>query len=110
MKLLSPLLRHWRGVLVVVQTDSEISPLSALLLAEDGHAPLNPPEWIANLRPQVILLNVAPDDREGGPSTKTLEAVKGSTLLRTDRNEWIELTTDGKQKLVEVERSNRDRL
>ncbi len=33
-----------------------------------------------------------------------LAAVEGYTLLRTDRNGWIELTTDGKQLWVEVER------
>jgi hypothetical protein len=33
-----------------------------------------------------------------------LEALKGRTLLRTDRNRWIELSTDGEQIWVEVER------
>jgi hypothetical protein len=31
------------------------------------------------------------------PSKETLEAVEGYTLLRTDRDGWIELSTDGKQ-------------
>jgi len=35
---------------------------------------------------------------------RALEAIKGYTLLRTDRNGWIELTTDGEQMWVEVER------
>ena len=43
-------------------------------------------------------------DREGLPSPETLEALEGYTLLRTDRNGWIELTTDGEQMWVEVER------
>lgn len=38
------------------------------------------------------------------PFHETLEAVKGYTLLRTDRNGWIELTTDGDQMWVEVGR------
>jgi len=42
--------------------------------------------------------------RQGLPSPETLEAVEGYSLLRTDRNGWIELTTDGQQMWVEVER------
>lgn len=81
-----------------------IGPVSALLLADHGYAPANPPGWIAHLRPQVVLLGVAAGDREGLPSAETLEAVQGYTLLRTDRNGWIELSTDGEQLWVEVER------
>jgi len=33
-----------------------------------------------------------------------LEAVQGNTLLRTDRDSWVELTTDGAQLWVEVEK------
>jgi beta-lactamase superfamily II metal-dependent hydrolase len=80
------------------------APVTALLLAEGGYAPLNPPAWIERLRPQVVLLSVAPGDRRGLPSPETLEAVQGYMLLRTDRNGWIELTTDGEQMWVEVER------
>jgi len=81
----------------------EIGPVTALLLADHGYAPSNPPEWIANLRPQVVLLSVASGNREGLPSPETLQASRGYTLLRTDQNEWIELTTDGEQMWVEVE-------
>jgi len=42
--------------------------------------------------------------RQGLPSPEILEAVQGYTLLRTDRNGWIELITDGEQMWVEVER------
>ena len=51
-----------------------------------------------------MLLSVAPGDRQGPPSPETLEAVQGYTLLRTDRDCWIELITDGEQLWVEVER------
>jgi hypothetical protein len=47
---------------------------------------------------------VAASDREGRPSQEKLEAVQGYPLLRTDRNGWIELKTDGEQMWVEVER------
>jgi hypothetical protein len=33
-----------------------------------------------------------------------LEAVRGRTLLRTDRNGWIDLSKDWEQMWVEVER------
>lgn len=56
------------------------------LLAEGGYAPLNPPEWIRRLNPQVVLLSVAPGDRQGLPSPETQEAVRSYNLLRTDRN------------------------
>lgn len=71
---------------------------TALLLAEGGAAALNPPEWIAKLQPQVVLLSSA------APDSQTLEALQGYMLLRTDRNGWIEITTDGEQMWVEVER------
>ncbi len=51
-----------------------------------------------------MLLSVAAGDRQGRPDPETLEAVEGYTLLRTDRNGWIELKTDGEQMWVEVER------
>jgi len=81
----------------------QIGPVTALLLADQGYAPANPPQWIANLRPQVVLLSVAAGNREGLPSPETLQALQGYTLLRTDRNGWIELTTDGEQMWMEVE-------
>ena len=73
-----------------------------MLLADSGYAPINPPEWIANLHPQLVLLSVSAADKEGLPSPETLELLRGYTVLRTDRNGWIELTTDGEQMWVEV--------
>jgi len=87
-----------------LSADPNLTEYTALLLAESGYAPVNPPQWIDKLRPQVALLSVAADDRDGLPSPETLEAVQGYTLLRTDRNGWIELTTDGEGMWVEVER------
>ena len=81
-----------------------IGPVSALLLADNGYAPANPPEWVENLTPEIFLLSVSGKDGRGMPSKESLEAVSGYTLLRTDRNGWIELTTDGEQMWVEVER------
>ena len=83
----------------------DIGSVSLLLLAENGYAPANPPGWIDHLNPQLVLLSVAPDDRDGLPDPETLDALDGYALLRTDHNGWIEITTDGEKMWVEVERS-----
>ncbi len=49
---------------------SSFGPMTALLLADGGYAPLNPPEWIERWRPQVALLSVAAGDAEGGPTRR----------------------------------------
>jgi len=49
----------------------------------------------------VELLSVAANEWEGRPSAEILEAVRGYTLLRTDRDGWIELSTDGERLWVE---------
>jgi len=87
-----------------LQDDPSLGEVTALLLAESGYTPANPVEWIEKLSPQVVLLSVAAGDREGRPSQEMLESVRDYTLLRTDRNGWIELTTDGEQLWVEMEK------
>jgi competence protein ComEC len=84
-----------------------VGPVSALLLAESGYAPLNPAEWLANLQPRVALLSVAAGDWQGLPSRETLAALQGYPLLRTDRKGWIELESDGERMWVAVERGAR---
>jgi beta-lactamase superfamily II metal-dependent hydrolase len=59
---------------------------------------------IANLRPQVVVISVSAADQEGLPCPETLELLQGYTILRTDRHGWIELSSDGEQMWVEVER------
>jgi competence protein ComEC len=87
-----------------LESGNEFRGITALLLAESGYAPVTPSGWIEDLNPQVILLSVAAGDRDGLPSRETIAAVEGYTLLRTDRNGWIQLSTDGEQLWVEVER------
>jgi competence protein ComEC len=84
--------------------DQNLTTMTALLLADGGYAPLNPPEWIERWGPQVFLLSVAAGDAQGRPDPQVLEALQARTLLRTDRNGWIELSTDGEKLWVEVER------
>jgi competence protein ComEC len=86
-----------------LQINPAMRNISALLLAESGYAPLNPPEFISFLHPQLALLSIATADRTGLPSPETLQTLQGYNLLRTDHNGWIELITDGKQMWVEVE-------
>lgn len=112
----SVLLLEWRNfrallpvgmdfdTLDALEQDPTLAGLSALLLAESGYAPLNSAGWIEKLRPEVVLLSVATGDRRGLPDAETLAAVEGYTVLRTDWNGWIELTTNGEQLWVEAAR------
>ncbi len=88
-----------------LQQNSAMRNVSAVLLPESGYAPLNPPELIAFLHPQLALLSVAAGDKTGLPSPETLDVLQGYNLLRTDQNGWIEISTDGKQMWVEVEKN-----
>jgi len=89
--------------LAELEDGKNVSPVTTLLLADSGYAPLNPPEWIAALRPQVVILSVAAGDPDGLPNQAVVDSLKGSTLLRTDRNGWITVSTDGIGMWVEVE-------
>jgi competence protein ComEC len=88
-----------------LRNGASVGPVSVLLIADSGYAPSNPPEWVANLNPELIVLNVAAGDIDGMPDDETLEAIKGYSLLRTDQNGWIEITTNGEQLWVNVERN-----
>lgn len=85
-----------------------IGKVSLLLVGEAGYAPVNPPEWIAALNPQLAVLAVAADDRDGLPDADVLEALDGYPLLRTDQNGWIAVHTDGDALWIEVERPTPD--
>lgn len=84
-----------------------IGPVTVLVLAENGYAPLNPPDWITHLNPQLTLLSVAADDRDGRPDVETLDALGGYSLLRTDQHGWIHVSTNGKHMWVEIEKAYR---
>ncbi|MCC6298705.1 MAG: ComEC/Rec2 family competence protein [Anaerolineales bacterium] len=88
-----------------LQNGASVGPVSVLSLADAGYAPSNPPDWFANLNPELIVLNVAAGDINGMPDNQTLEAIKDYSLLRTDQNGWIEITTNGEQMWVNVERN-----
>ena len=83
---------------------ADVGNVSVLLLADQGYAPLNAPAWIGNLHPQLVLLSVAADDRDGRPDRETIDALGGFSLLRTDQHGWIQIATDSEQMWVEVEK------
>jgi competence protein ComEC len=83
---------------------ASVGPVNVLSLADAGYAPSNPAEWITNLNPELVLLSVDAADENGMPDSEVLESVEDFDLLRTDRNGWIEITTDGTQMWVNVER------
>jgi len=87
-----------------LRNGTEIGPVSVLSLADSGYAASNPPEWIANLNPELVLLSVSAADENGMPDGEVLESVKDYELLRTDQNGWVEITSDGEQMWVNVER------
>ncbi|MGB8982514.1 MAG: ComEC/Rec2 family competence protein [Anaerolineales bacterium] len=87
-----------------LRNGAEIGPVTVLSLADSGYAASNPPEWIANLNPEMVMLSVDAADPNGMPDGEVLELVRDYQLLRTDRNGWIEITTDGEQMWVNVER------
>jgi len=82
----------------------DVGPVSMLSLADSGYYAANPDEWIANLNPELIVLSVDAANPFGRPDADTLFLVRNYTFLRTDQNGWIEVTTDGLQLWVDVER------
>ena len=89
-----------------LQDGAEVGPVSVLSLANSGYAASNPPEWITNLDPELVVLSVAAADENGMPDTEVLESLNGFSLLRTDENGWIEVITDGTQMWVDVEKQS----
>jgi competence protein ComEC len=87
-----------------LENGAKVGPVSLLTLADSGYAPSNPPEWINQLHPQLIVLDVKAGDETGMPDEETMKTVEGYPLLRTDKNGWIHVSTDGKEFWVEAEK------
>jgi beta-lactamase superfamily II metal-dependent hydrolase len=81
-----------------------VGSVSVLSLADSGYAASNPEEWVLSLNPELIALSVDAADINGMPDGETLEVVKDYSLLRTDVNGWIEISTNGLQMWVNTER------
>jgi competence protein ComEC len=87
-----------------LRSGADVGPVSVLSLADSGYSASNPPEWIANLNPEVVLLSVSAADENGMPDGEVLETLQDYQLLRTDQNGWVEITSDGERMWVSVER------
>ena len=87
-----------------LQGGARVGPVSLLSLADSGYLPSNPPEWIETLNPELVVLSVAAGDENGMPDPDVMESVKDYATLRTDQNGWIEISTNGQQMWVNVER------
>lgn len=90
--------------LEALEFGSEIGKVDVLLLTNSGYAPSNPPEMIQNVNPQLVVLDVAAGDENGLPAQEVLDELDGYSFLRTDRNGWISVVTNGDTMKVEVER------
>lgn len=95
------------GTFESIEFGNAIGKVDVLLLAESGYAPSNPPDIVENLNPQVVILSVAAGDPDGLPNQEVIESVGGYSLLRTDRNGWIDISTDGGEMRVNVERGEK---
>ncbi len=94
-RLLLPLGLDFDTLTQLYQEADTLAPVSGLLLTESGYAPLNPPDLIVRLAPQVLFLSVQQADPTGRPDPLLLQALQDYPLLRTDHCGWIALTTDG---------------
>ena len=92
------------GTLESLEFGNTVGNVDVLLLADAGYAPSNPMDIFENLNPQLVVLSVAAGDPNGLPSEDVLESLDGYSLLRTDRSGWIDVTTDGTEMRVTVER------
>ncbi|HNK64562.1 MAG TPA: hypothetical protein PLE14_10930, partial [Anaerolineales bacterium] len=87
-----------------IEYGNAIGKVDVMLLPESGYAPSNPPDMVENLNPELLVLSVAAGDPNGLPAQDVLDVLNGYSLLRTDRNGWIDIRTDGSQMEVTVER------
>ncbi|MCQ3937605.1 MAG: hypothetical protein DPW18_11240 [Chloroflexi bacterium] len=92
------------GTFESLEFGNSIGKVDVLLLAESGYAPSNPPDIVENLNPQLVVLSAAAGDLNGLPHQEVLDMLSGYSLLRTDRNGWIDVSTDGVEMQVNVER------
>jgi competence protein ComEC len=90
--------------LKALEDGAAIGPVDVLSLSQSGYAPLAPPQWIHNLDPRLVVISVSAGDLNNRPDKASLEALAGRSVLRTDRNGWIDISTDGKQMWITVER------
>lgn len=82
----------------------DLGEVNILMLADNGYAPSNPSEWVQNLHPQLLLLGVDADNKQGLPNRELLDNLGGYSLARTDQHGWIQISTDGENMWLTVEK------
>ena len=92
------------GTFESLEYGNAIGKVDVLLLADSGFAPSNPPDLWENLNPQLVVLDVDAGDPDGLPSQDVLDSLEGYSLLRTDRNGWVDVRTDGTEMRIQAER------
>ncbi|MBM4426034.1 MAG: DUF4131 domain-containing protein [Chloroflexi bacterium] len=93
------------GMLEALEYGNAIGKVDVLLLSESGYAPTNPPDLFENMTPQLVVLSVGAGDPNGLPAQEVLDSLGGGySLLRTDRSGWIDVSSDGVEMRVSVER------
>jgi competence protein ComEC len=85
--------------------DAGLAALTALLLPDGGYAAVNPTAWLQRLSPGLVLISVAAGNDRGLPSPEVVSWLQGRTVLRTDRDGWIELISDGQLLWAQAERA-----
>ena len=78
--------------------------VSAVLLPAGGYAAVNPDEWLAHLNLGVILLSLRTGEMPAELPQSISSPLQNRSILRTDINGTIDLTTDGSKLWIEVER------
>jgi competence protein ComEC len=84
----------------------DIGQVSVMMLADSGYQSSNPQKWIQNLHPQLLLLSVGNQDGQDLPDQGLLDRLAGQSLLRTDQHGRIDITTDGVQMWIQVEKAD----
>lgn len=79
--------------------------VSATLLPDGGSELVNPREFLVRIDPELVLISVGAGNSRGLPSEAVLRALEGRSILRTDLNGTIDLTTDGERMWVGIERA-----
>jgi beta-lactamase superfamily II metal-dependent hydrolase len=88
-----------------LSNSASIRSVTAVLLPDGGSDVVNTPEWLVEIDPRLVFISVGAGNTRGLPSEPILRALEGRTILRTDLNGTIDITTDGERMWVEVERT-----
>jgi hypothetical protein len=84
--------------------DPRLRSVSAVLLPAGGYAAVNPDEWLKHLDPGVILLSLRTGEMPAELPKNISGPLLNRSILRTDINGTIDLTTDGSKLWIEVDR------